>query len=65
MIIGDTPLDILAGHASGIPVIAVATGIYSVDELREHRPHAVVEDFTGSQQELAGHIASAIRAGSA
>ena len=64
VIIGDTPLDILAGHSSGIPVIAVATGIYSVDELREHRPHAVVEDFTGSQPELVEHIASAMRAGS-
>ena len=64
VIIGDTPLDILAGHASGIPVIAVATGIYSMDDLREHRPHAVVEDLTGSQPELVGHIASAMRTNS-
>ena len=60
VIIGDTPLDILAGHASGIPVIAVATGVYSVDELREHHPHAVVEDFVGSQGEIVEHIASAL-----
>ena len=45
VIVGDTPLDILAGHASGIPVIAVATGIYSVDDLAEHKPHAVIDDY--------------------
>ena len=59
VIIGDTPLDILAGHASSIPVIAVATGIYSVDELREHRPHAVVENYVGSHDELLEHIMTA------
>ena len=59
VIIGDTPLDILAGHASGIPVIAVATGIYSADDLSEHRPHAVLEVFTGAQGELAEHVFSA------
>lgn len=64
VIIGDTPLDILAGHASGIPVIAVATGIYSMDDLRDHRPHAVVKDLTGSQPELVKHIAAAMRANS-
>jgi phosphoglycolate phosphatase-like HAD superfamily hydrolase len=61
VIIGDTPLDILAGHASGIPVIAVATGIYSMDDLREHRPHEVIENFTASREELREHIASAAK----
>lgn len=46
VIIGDTPLDILAAHANGIPVIAVATGIYSTDELDEHRPTALVADYS-------------------
>lgn len=46
VIVGDTPLDILAGQASGIPVIAVATGIYSVAELGDHKPDAVLEDFS-------------------
>jgi phosphoglycolate phosphatase-like HAD superfamily hydrolase len=31
--VGDTPLDISAGHAAGIRVVGVATGSYSVDEL--------------------------------
>ena len=60
VIIGDTPLDILAGHASGVPVIAVATGVYSVKELRGHHPHAVVENLVGSQDEIVEHIASAL-----
>lgn len=31
---GDTPLDVEAGHAAGIRVVGVATGAYSVAELR-------------------------------
>jgi len=31
---GDTPLDVEAAHAAGIRVLSVATGGYSVDELR-------------------------------
>lgn len=33
--IGDTPRDVEAGHGAGIRVIGVATGKYSVDELRD------------------------------
>jgi len=33
--VGDTPRDVHAGHKAGIPVIGVATGRYSVEELRE------------------------------
>lgn len=36
--VGDTPSDVLAAKALGLPVIAVATGIYSVSELTEHEP---------------------------
>ena len=58
VIIGDTPLDILAAQASGIPVIAVATGVYSVDELAQHQPNTVLADYDDASA-LAGHIASA------
>jgi phosphoglycolate phosphatase len=37
-VVGDTPRDIAAAHANQLPVIAVATGRYSFDELMEHRP---------------------------
>lgn len=32
--VGDTPRDIKAGHGAGIKVVGVATGSYTVDELR-------------------------------
>ena len=37
-VIGDTPHDIECDNAIGVRTIAVATGGYSVEELREHRP---------------------------
>ncbi len=33
--VGDTPRDVKAGHGAGIKVVGVATGSYSVDELRD------------------------------
>lgn len=33
--VGDTPRDVKAGHGAGIEVVGVATGSYSVDQLRE------------------------------
>ncbi|MDQ2939489.1 MAG: HAD family hydrolase [Actinomycetota bacterium] len=35
MAVGDTPLDVDAGHGAGISVVGVASGQYSVDQLRE------------------------------
>jgi phosphoglycolate phosphatase-like HAD superfamily hydrolase len=35
LVIGDTPRDVSAAHAAGIPVLAVATGRYAEAELRE------------------------------
>lgn len=34
LVIGDTPRDVAAAHAAGIPVLAVATGRYGEEELR-------------------------------
>ncbi len=39
-VVGDTPFDIHAARANGLPAIAVATGRFSFDELMEHRPEA-------------------------
>jgi phosphoglycolate phosphatase-like HAD superfamily hydrolase len=33
--VGDTPRDVRAGHGAGIKVVGVATGSYTVEELRE------------------------------
>lgn len=45
-VIGDTPHDIACGRAFGGRTLAVATGRYSVAALAEHRPTAVLPDFT-------------------
>jgi phosphoglycolate phosphatase len=37
-VVGDTPRDIEAARANGLPVIAVATGTFSFDALLEHHP---------------------------
>jgi phosphoglycolate phosphatase len=39
-VVGDTPRDIEAARANGLPTIAVATGRSSFDELMEHKPAA-------------------------
>ncbi len=39
-VVGDTPFDISAAQANSLPVIAVATGRYSFDELMECNPDA-------------------------
>jgi phosphoglycolate phosphatase-like HAD superfamily hydrolase len=39
-VVGDTPSDIEAARAVGVPVIALATGIYSFAQLRAHSPDA-------------------------
>jgi phosphoglycolate phosphatase-like HAD superfamily hydrolase len=41
--IGDTPLDIEAGHGAGIRVVGVATGEYSTERLRDGGADWVVE----------------------
>jgi phosphoglycolate phosphatase len=47
-VIGDTPLDIIHGHAAGAPVIGVASARYSVSELEPHGPDLLVSDLTGA-----------------
>jgi len=43
IVIGDTPKDVAAAHAIGATCIAVATGTYGMDELRETGASLVVE----------------------
>jgi phosphoglycolate phosphatase-like HAD superfamily hydrolase len=42
ILIGDTPYDVACGSAIGAKVVAVATGTYSVEELRAGSPWWVV-----------------------
>ncbi len=46
MVVGDTPHDITAALANGAIGVGVATGNYSVDDLRESGAHITFEDFT-------------------
>jgi phosphoglycolate phosphatase len=45
-VIGDTPLDILHGHAAGADVIAVASAKYSMEELQAESPDLLIPDLT-------------------
>jgi phosphoglycolate phosphatase len=47
VLVGDTLLDIKAAHDGGAKVIAVATGIYSVDQLADAGADAVLDDVAG------------------
>jgi phosphoglycolate phosphatase-like HAD superfamily hydrolase len=44
-VVGDTPRDIEAARANFLSVIAVATGKYSFDELRQCQPEACVSSL--------------------
>lgn len=45
VVVGDTPLDIIAAHEVGFACVAIATGGYSVKELAEHGADAVFENL--------------------
>ncbi len=49
VVIGDTPADIECGRSIGVRAIGVATGSYTVDELRRHSPHAVFETLARTE----------------
>ena len=42
MVIGDTPSDIAAARKAGVPIVAVATGIFAREELRSLEPDLCV-----------------------
>ncbi len=45
-IVGDTPSDIAAARAVGVPIVAIATGIYSTEQLKQHGPDVCVSCCT-------------------
>ncbi|MFI5230114.1 MAG: HAD family hydrolase [Gemmatimonadales bacterium] len=50
VVIGDTPADIDCGRAIGARAIGVATGHFSVDELRRHQPAAVFAELSPTSE---------------
>lgn len=53
VVIGDTPADVDCGRSLGARAIAVATGRYSVEQLRAHEPFAVFDDLSDTAAVLA------------
>jgi phosphoglycolate phosphatase len=46
VLVGDTPLDVLAAREAGARAVAVATGFADLDALRESEPDALLQDLT-------------------
>ncbi len=53
-VVGDTPADVRAAKANGLDVIAVGTGVYTIEELRAEEPTFCV----GSLLELVSGVAA-------
>ena len=51
-VIGDTPADIQCGRAIGAVTVAVATGVYSAEELKQTAPDFLFEDLSDIEQVL-------------
>ncbi len=52
-VIGDTPSDVKCARAIGARAIAVATGMFTVDELAQSQPDELYEDFSSPELFLA------------
>lgn len=59
VVIGDTPNDIDCGRVAGARTIAVATGPFSVDDLRAHTPDVVLADLSDTDAVVAAVLADA------
>ena len=57
-VIGDTPFDIEAARANGLPTIAVATGHTGFDELMEHQPAACAATLDALLEATVGSAAA-------
>lgn len=52
VVIGDTPHDIRCARAGGAKVVAVATGNYTLDQLRAHQPDVLFADLSDTEAVL-------------
>ncbi len=59
MIVGDTPLDIQSAQEHGLRVIAVATGLYSAEELGDLIPDLLISDWESSSTSFVEFLTSA------
>lgn len=49
VLVGDTPLDVLAAREAGARAVAVATGFADLDALRESEPDALLQDLSDTE----------------
>ncbi len=49
VLIGDTPLDVMAAREAGARAVAVATGFAGLDALRESEPDALLQDLRDTE----------------
>jgi len=52
VVIGDTPADIECGRSLGARAIGVASGHYTVEQLRQHNPYAVFPSLANTAEVL-------------
>ena len=52
VVIGDTPADIACGRSLGAKAIGVASGHYTVEDLRSHNPYAVFPSLKNTAEVL-------------
>lgn len=57
-VIGDTPRDIECGRAIGACTVAIATGNYSRQELAQHQPDFLFDDFANTNAVVSHLVAS-------
>jgi phosphoglycolate phosphatase-like HAD superfamily hydrolase len=58
VLVGDTPLDVSAAHEAGARAVAVASGPYAAQELRQAGADAVLEDLADTEAVVAAVTAS-------
>lgn len=57
VVVGDTPRDVACGRAHGLRTVAVATGSFDADRLRETGADTVLDDFRDLDRTLAALLA--------
>jgi phosphoglycolate phosphatase-like HAD superfamily hydrolase len=57
-VIGDTPLDIVAGKRAGFKTIGVATGSYSIEELMDSGAMFAIQDFEQGRDQFLRSVLS-------
>jgi phosphoglycolate phosphatase-like HAD superfamily hydrolase len=58
VLVGDTPLDVLAAREAGARAVAVATGFADMDALRASEPDALLQDLSDTEAAIRAITAS-------